>query len=248
MQLTISPTPKEMGQKAALHGADLIRQALAKHGRANIIVATGASQFPMLECLVTLPGMNWNNVTAFHLDEYVGMPITHPASFRLYLWQRFVSKLPQPLAAFHYLNAESNPAAEAQRVSHIIKDHPIDVAFIGIGENGHLAFNDPPADLTTQSPYIVVNLDDACRRQQLGEGWFPTFESVPKQAISMSIAHILKSHSIIVTVPDQRKADAVRNALEKPLTPQHPAAALRTHPAAFLYLDQAAASLLPPAK
>lgn len=246
MQISISPTPQEMGQKAAHHGADLIRQALAARGRANIIVATGASQFPMLECLVTLPGMNWNNITAFHLDEYVGMPITHPASFRLYLWQRFVSKLPQPLAAFHYLNAESNPAAEAKRVSDIIQHHPIDVAFIGIGENGHLAFNDPPADLQTQSPYIVVNLDDACRRQQLGEGWFPTFESVPKQAISMSIAHILKSQSIIVTVPDQRKADAVRNAMDKPLSPQHPAAALRGHPAAFLYLDQAAASLLPP--
>ncbi|MCC7408522.1 MAG: glucosamine-6-phosphate deaminase [Phycisphaeraceae bacterium] len=246
MQISISPTPQQMGQKAAHHGATLIRQALAQHGRANIIVATGASQFPMLENLVTQPDIRWDHVTAFHLDEYVGLPLTHPASFRLYLWQRFASKLPLPLAAFHYLNAESNPAAEAQRVSQIIQHHPIDVAFIGIGENGHLAFNDPPADLQTQSPYIVVNLDDACRRQQLGEGWFPTFDAVPQQAISMSIAHILKSHAIIVTVPDQRKAEAVKNALEKPLTPQHPAASLKNHPAAFLYLDQAAASLLPP--
>jgi glucosamine-6-phosphate deaminase len=233
-----------MGKTAAAAGAAIVREAIAQRGSANIIVATGASQFEMFENLVREPDINWSKVTGFHLDEYVGLPITHPASFRRYLWERFVSQLPLPLRAFHYLDAERNPQEECRRVSDIIQRHPIDVAFVGIGENGHLAFNDPPADFETEEPYIVVKLDDACRRQQQGEGWFPTFEDVPQQAISMSVRQIMKSRAIICTVPDERKADAVRNTVEGKVTSKVPASILQQHQKVRLYLDESAASLL----
>jgi glucosamine-6-phosphate deaminase len=232
------------GKRAAADGAALIRAALAARGQANIIVATGASQFEMLNSLIQEKNIDWSKVTAFHLDEYVGLPITHPASFRLYLWQRFVSKLPLPLAAFHYVDAETNPKAECQRLGQIIRNHPVDVAFVGIGENAHLAFNDPPADFDTDEPYLVVQLDDACRKQQMGEGWFPTLNDVPQQAISMSVKQILKSRHIICTVPDQRKAKAVQASLKGPVTPATPASILQRHPQTTLYLDRPAASLL----
>jgi glucosamine-6-phosphate deaminase len=183
-------------------------------------------------------------VTAFHLDEYIGLPITHPASFRKYLWERFASKLPLPLAAFHYIDGEGDATAECRRLGALISAGPIDVAFVGIGENGHLAFNDPPADFETEDPYIVVDLDDACRRQQLGEGWFPTFDDVPKQAISMSIRQIMKSRCIVASVPDQRKAEAVRVSVKGPVSPHAPASILQQHPDCTLYLDPASASLL----
>jgi glucosamine-6-phosphate deaminase len=188
--------------------------------------------------------VDWNRVTAFHLDEYIGMPITHPASFRKYLKERFVDRLPQPLAAFHYINGEGDGAAECRRLNDIIAAHPIDVAFVGIGENGHLAFNDPPADFETDEPYLVVNLDEACRRQQLGEGWFPTLEDVPQQAISMSIRQILKADTILCSVPDARKAEAVRASLEGPVTPNVPASILQRHESTTVYLDVASAALL----
>jgi glucosamine-6-phosphate deaminase len=244
MDVKIMPDKAQMGKAAASAGAEHIRQAIANRGEANIIVATGASQFEMLSELVQQPGINWNLVTGFHLDEYVGLAIDHPASFRGYLWQRFVSKLPLPLRAFHFLNGEGNPQAECRRVAEIIRRHPIDVAFVGIGENGHLAFNDPPADFETEEPYLVVQLDDACRRQQLGEGWFPTFDDVPKQAISMSVRQIMKSGAIICTVPDERKAEAVRNSVEGQVTPQVPASILQKHAQCNLYVDKPAASLL----
>jgi glucosamine-6-phosphate deaminase len=155
-----------------------------------------------------------------------------------------VSRLPLPLRAFHYLDAERNPQEECRRVSEIIRRHPIDVAFVGIGENGHLAFNDPPADFETEEPYIVVKLDDACRRQQLGEGWFPTFDDVPQQAISMSVRQIMKSRAIVCTVPDERKAEAVRNAVEGEVIPRVPASILQQHRHTRLYLDKPAAILL----
>lgn len=221
----------------------MIRAALKNHGKANIILATGASQFEMLAELVKQP-VDWSKVTCFHLDEYVGMPVSHPASFRKYLKERFVDQLAMPPAAFHFLNAEGDPQAECQRLGEVIKQHPIDVAFIGIGENGHLAFNDPPADFETREPYIVVELDDPCRQQQFGEGWFPTFDSVPKQAISMSIRQILASRVIICSVPDSRKAEAVGKAVEGPLTPQLPASILRNHPATTLFLDEPAVARL----
>ena len=244
MDVKIMPDKAQMGKAAASAGAEHIRRAIAERGDANIIVATGASQFEMLGELVQQPGINWNRVTGFHLDEYVGLAIDHPASFRGYLWQRFVSKLPLPLQAFHFLNGEGDPRTECRRVAEIIRKHPIDVAFVGIGENGHLAFNDPPADFETEEPYLVVQLDDACRRQQLGEGWFPTFDDVPKQAISMSVRQIMKSRAIICTVPDERKAEAVRNSVEGQVTPQVPASILQRHERCTLYLDKAAASLL----
>lgn len=240
----IFETKEELGTRAARAGADLIRKALAERGTANIIVATGASQFEILEALAKEPGIEWSRVTGFHLDEYVGLPITHGASFRAYLWQRFVSKLPLPPKAFHFLDAETEPAAECARVAAILRDHPIDVAFIGIGENGHIAFNDPPADFETEDPYLIVELDDACRRQQLGEGWFASFEDVPRQAISMSVRQILKSAAIICTVPDERKAEAVRGAVEDEVSPRLPATILQTHPHCRLFLDRPSAALL----
>ena len=233
-----------MGRAAAEAGAALIRQALAARGQANIIVATGASQFEMLDALVQQPDIAWDKVTAFHLDEYVGLQLAHPASFRRYLWKRFVSRLPLPLAAFHYLNAESDAAAECDRVGDLIKERSIDVAFVGIGENGHLAFNDPPADFETEQPYLVVELDEACRQQQLGEGWFPTLEAVPKQAISMSIQQIMKSAAMIVTVPDERKAVAVRACLTGPISNLAPASILQAHGNVTVFMDTPAASLL----
>lgn len=244
MNTNIADTKQEMGKRAAEHGAGIIRRALAERGSANIIVATGASQFEMLQALAQQPDIRWDKVTGFHLDEYVGMPITHGASFRKYLWERFISKLPLPLAAFHYVNAETDPQGECKRLGELIQRHPIDVAFIGIGENGHVAFNDPPADFDTEEPYIVVNLDDACRKQQLGEGWFPTLADVPTRAISMSVKQIIKSKRIVCTVPDQRKAEAVKNSLQGPVSNHVPASILQKHGDVTLFLDKASASLL----
>jgi glucosamine-6-phosphate deaminase len=244
MQIRTFDTKQQLAQAAAEDGAAFIRRAIADRGEANIIVATGASQFEVLDALARQPDIAWHRVTGFHLDEYAGLPITHPASFRLYLWQRFISKLPLPLADFHFLDGERDLQSECQRVGGILLKHPIDVAFVGIGENGHLAFNDPPADFQTQSPYIVVELDDACRRQQLGEGWFPAFDDVPRRAISMSIQQIMKSKAIVCSVPDRRKAEAVKNSLRGPVTPQVPASILQKHDHAVLYLDRESASLL----
>ena len=244
MRIDIAPTKQELGKRAAQAGGELIRAALARHGEANVILATGASQFEMLAELVQQPEIDWAKVICFHLDEYVGMPITHPASFRKYLKERFVDQLPHSPAAFHFLNAEADPAAECIRLGALIQQHPIDVAFIGIGENGHLAFNDPPADFETHEPYLVVELDEACRRQQFGEGWFPSLDAVPRQAISMSIRQILASQAIVCSVPDARKAQAVVQAIEGPLTPELPASILRNHGAVSLFLDEPAASRL----
>ncbi len=184
-------------------------------------------------------------MTGFHLDEYVGLPITHPASFRKYLWERFVRLLPIPMKAFHFIDAERDPEAEVARLNAIVSERPVDVAFVGIGENGHLAFNDPPADFDTEDPYIIVTLDEACRRQQLGEGWFDSLEDVPKRAVSMSIRQIMKTEALICTVPERRKAPAVRDALQGPVTPDVPASILQRHAACQVFLDRDAASLLP---
>ncbi|RZM05066.1 MAG: glucosamine-6-phosphate deaminase, partial [Sphingomonas sp.] len=197
MKIVQQPTRNELGPVAAAHGAQAIRDAVAARGHANVIVATGSSQFEMLDALAREPGVRWDRVALFHLDEYVGLPVTHAASFRLYLWQRFVSRLPVPPAAFHAIDAETDPAAECARLGEVIARHPIDVAFIGIGENAHVAFNDPPADFETERPYLVVTLDEACRRQQQGEGWFPTLADVPTRAISMSVRQIMKSAQVI---------------------------------------------------
>lgn len=243
MKTQVFDSKEEMGAAAAATGAQQLRQTIAATSKASIIVATGASQFEMLASLAK-EDIAWPVVNGFHLDEYIGLPITHDASFRKYLWQRFVSTLPYPMKAFHFLDGETDAEAECKRVGALIAETEIDVAFVGIGENGHLAFNDPPADFETETPYLVVDLDEDCRKQQLGEGWFPDLDSVPKQAISMSVRQIMKSKTIICTVPDERKAEAVRNALEGPVTPDVPASILQQHPDCHLFLDQAAASKL----
>ncbi|HEX8522676.1 MAG TPA: glucosamine-6-phosphate deaminase [Tepidisphaeraceae bacterium] len=242
MKITIAENKQALGKQAAAHGADLVRRAIRKSGMANIIVATGASQFEMLAQLVQ-EKIDWHKVTGFHLDEYVGLPITHAASFRKYLWERFVSRLPLPMKAFHFVDAERNPQAECQRLGKMIAKHPIDVAFIGIGENGHIAFNDPPADFRTSKPYLVVDLDEACRRQQMGEGWFKTMKDVPRRAISMSPKQIMKSAAIICSVPDRRKAEAVARCLQGEVSPLAPASILQNHRNCTVYLDRASASL-----
>ncbi len=244
MNIEVLQSKDQLGQKAARDGAEAIRRALRERGEANMIVATGASQFEMLSHLVKEPEIDWGRVTCFHLDEYAGMPITHPASFRKYLKERFVERLPTPPRNFHYINGEGDCWTECERLGKLIANHPIDVAFIGIGENGHVAFNDPPADFTTEKAYLVVDLDEACRRQQLGEGWFPTFDDVPKAAISMSVRQIMKSQQIVCSVPDQRKAQAVQGAVEGPVTPDCPASILQQHANCTIYLDPPAASLL----
>jgi glucosamine-6-phosphate deaminase len=244
MRIDIAPSKQELGRRAAEYGAQFIRTKLSTSGHADIILATGASQFEMLSELVKAQGIDWSRVTCFHLDEYAGMPMSHPASFRKYLKERFVDQLPQAPAAFHYLNAEGDLRAECRRLGELISQVEIDVAFIGIGENGHLAFNDPPADFATREPYLVVDLDQACRQQQFGEGWFPTLDAVPRQAISMSVRQILKSKAIVCSVPDARKADAVAKAVEGPMTPQLPASILRNHGQATLFLDEPAATKL----
>jgi glucosamine-6-phosphate deaminase len=244
MTILTAPDRATLGQNAARAGAEVIRAAIGARRHANVIIATGASQFDTLAALVKEPGVAWNCVTAFHLDEYVGLPITHPASFRQYLWERFHRLLPLPLKAFHYIDGEHDAQAECKRLGAIIQEHPIDVAFVGIGENGHLAFNDPPADFQTQEPYLVVKLDEACRRQQLGEGWFSTLEHVPKRAISMSCRQILKSENIICSVPDRRKAQAVKGTVQGPVSPMVPASILQQHRQTTIYLDPESASLL----
>lgn len=238
----------EIGRVAAELGGAAIRDAIARQGRATIVVATGLSQFEALAELTADRSIDWSRVTAFHLDEYVGLPDSHPASFRRYLRERFVAPL-GGLVTFHPVNGENDPAAETRRLGALIGGREIDVCFAGIGENGHLAFNDPPADFETAEPYIVVALDEACRRQQLGEGWFGSLAEVPERAISMSIRQMMRSRLVVLSVPDERKAAAVRDALEGPVSPECPASIIRTHPASVLLLDAASASLLgsPPA-
>lgn len=243
MYTDISETKGELASKAATLAADLIREAIVMRGRAYIIAATGASQFEFLDALTAAPNIDWSLTTFFHLDEYVGLPESHPASFRRYLRERILSRI-QP-DEFHFIDGEAaDLGAECRRLGELISAGRIDVAFVGIGENGHLAFNDPPADFLTEEPYLVVELDEACRRQQFGEGWFPTLEEVPRRAISMSIRQILKSSSIICIAPDARKAAAVRDCFEGEITPLHPASILREHERAFVYLDRDSASLL----
>lgn len=243
MKVEILPDKRALGRRAASDGAEAICSTLAAGNECAIIVATGASQFEMLDALVAEPQIDWSRVTAFHLDEYVGLPATHPASFRRYLQERFVSRV--PVGRFVPVNADADDlAGEVDRLNGLIRDQVIAVCFAGIGENCHLAFNDPPADFETEAPYIVVNLDEACRRQQLGEGWFPSLEAVPQRAISMSIHQILRSKHIILSVSDARKAPAVRAAVEGEISLEHPASVLQRHQSCALFLDPGAASLL----
>ncbi len=243
MKIDISSSAEELGTKAGALAAGLIKEAITAKGAANIILATGTSQFHTLQALISDSAIDWNRVTVFHLDEYLGLSVSHPASFRKYLRERFLEKVP-PLRSVYLIDGEADAGEECRRLGDIISDHPIDLALVGIGENGHLAFNDPPADFETEQPYIVVHLDAACRQQQLGEGWFSSIEEVPVQAISMSVRQILKSEHIICSVPDGRKAIAVRNCLKGAISRLHPASILRQHSRCSLYLDNASAALV----
>ncbi len=235
-----------LGRAAAQRGAAILNDAIAARGQARIVAATGASQFEFLEALTgevgQAAGIDWKRVELFHLDEYIGLPITHPASFRRYLRERLIDRT--GIERYHLLDGEGDVAAVLRATGQAIAERPIDVAFVGIGENGHLAFNDPPADFLTEEPYLVVDLDEACRRQQVGEGWFASLAEVPTRAISMSVRQILRAEEILCIVPDNRKAEAVRATLRGEVSPAVPASALRNHPRTNLYLDPAAAALL----
>ena len=233
-----------MSRAAARHAATVLRDRLDAQPRVRLVAATGASQFDFLAALVAEPGIDWARVELFHLDEYVGLPITHPASFRKYLLERLIT--PAGIATYHFLEGESDARLSAERVGRAIGARDVDLAFVGIGENSHLAFNDPPADFETDRPYLVVTLDDACRRQQVGEGWFQSMSDVPSQAISMSIRQILKAREILCVVPDARKAAAVQACVEGPISPLAPASILRTHPNTTLFLDVDSAAGLAP--
>jgi glucosamine-6-phosphate deaminase len=233
---------KDLGRAAAEQAAASIRNAIRDSGRARIIAATGASQFDFLEVLTKAEDIDWRRVEMFHLDEYIGLPMSHPASFRRYLRERLIQKT--GIANYHLLDGETDPSAAIRSANEAIAAAPIDIAFVGIGENGHLAFNDPPADFETEEPYLIVNLDPACRLQQVGEGWFANISETPKQAISMSIRQILKAKEILAVVPDSRKAKAVKACLEGEISPMAPASILRRHENTTVYLDKNSAAWL----
>jgi glucosamine-6-phosphate deaminase len=243
MLVKLFNTQDALGQAAATQAATAIRRAIAAQAQARIVAATGTSQGAFLNALTKMDDIDWAKVEAFHLDEYIGLPITHPASFRKILLEQLMRKV--GIVHYHLLEGDApDPAEVIRRVGEQLASSPVDVMFLGIGENGHIAFNDPPADFETEDPYIVVELDDACRRQQVGEGWFAGIAQVPKQAISMSVRQILKAKELVVVVPESRKARAVKACLEGPITPLAPGSILRTHPNATVYLDHDSAALL----
>ena len=243
MRVCIYNTPFDLGKAAGSDAADLIRKAIESNGTANIILATGTSQFETLNQLIPEKDIDWSKVVMFHLDEYIALSANHPASFVKYLQQRFLARVPK-LKAAYLINGERDPLEECRRLGDLIREYPIDVALIGIGENGHIAFNDPPADFEIEEPFIIVKLDEACRRQQMGEGWFNSFNEVPLRAISMSVKQIMRSKNIICSVPDSRKAIAVKNPLEKTVNNLYPGSILQKHKNCTIYLDRDSAALL----
>jgi len=243
MKLNVYDTPAAASQAAAEVAAGILREAIAAQGRAVFVAATGNSQLEFLKHLTAAPGIAWERTVMFHLDEYIGIPSSHPASFRRYLGERLTSRV--PVGRVHFIQGDApDLSAELARLNAAIAATAIDVAFIGIGENGHIAFNDPPADFATETPFIVVNLDEACRRQQIGEGWFVSIDAVPRQAISMSVKQIMKAARILCTVLENRKAKAVKTCLEGEIGPMFPASILRTHPGCEVFLDRDASGLL----
>jgi len=234
-----------LGRAAAEQAGNAIRRAISERGEARIIAATAASQLEFLDALTKAPGIDWTKVEAFHLDEYIGLPITHPGSFRKMLMEQLVNKT--GIKRYHLLDGDAtDPAVVVREKGKQLASAPIDIAFLGIGENGHIAFNDPPADFETEQPYIIVKLDEACRQQQVGEAWFANLSQVPTEAISMSARQILKAKEILAVVPDVRKAAAVKACFEGEISPMAPASILRRHPNATVYLDTNSASLLGP--
>ena len=243
MRLKVFNDKITLGRAAAEQAATAIRRAISERGEARIIAATAASQLEFLDALTKASGIDWTKVEAFHLDEYIGIPITHPGSFRKMLMEQLVVKT--GIRRYHLLAGDAaEPAAVVREIGTQLASAPIDIAFLGIGENGHIAFNDPPADFNTEEPYIIVNLDEACRQQQVGEAWFADLSQVPKQALSMSAKQILKAKEILAVVPDKRKARAVKACFEGEISPMAPASILRRHPNATVYLDTNSASML----
>jgi glucosamine-6-phosphate deaminase len=242
LKIIVKNDVSQLGISAGVFAGQMIRQAIEKKGHANIILATGTSQFETLNRLVK-ENIDWSKVTVFHLDEYIGLPESSPASFRRYLKERFIEKV-GPLKGVHLVNGEADPVKECRRLGESIRKNPVDLALVGIGENGHLAFNDPPADFETEEPFIIVDLDEKCRWQQYREGWFKTIGDVPRKAITMSIKQIMKSGQIICSVPDKRKAEAIRDCFSNPESNMHPAGILQTHRDCTCFLDQHSSSLL----
>jgi glucosamine-6-phosphate deaminase len=245
LDIEISPTRLATGRAAAKRAKEILCDTLASEKKARFVAATGASQFEFLDFLCKSKGIDWSRTEMFHLDEYIGLPANHPASFRKYLTERLVNRV-HPGKVNLIQGDARDLESERKRVSRLISNDKVDVAFVGIGENGHLAFNDPPADFETEEPYIILSLDEKCRRQQVSEGWFQSVEEVPRKAISMSIKQIMKADCIICTCPDKRKAEAVRDCLsvDAPITPMHPSSILKRHDKAYIFLDKYSASLL----
>ncbi len=239
MEIRICDDRYALGKSAAVHTAMLINKAIDAKGSARIVLSTGASQFDTIAALVN-EKVDWSRVEMFHLDEYIDLPETHPASFRKYLKEKFVSKVSELKA----VNFVEGTRENIKYLSEEINKKPVDVGLIGIGENAHIAFNDPPADFDTEEPYIVVDLNDTCKKQQVGEGWFATVNDVPKQAVSMSVRQILKCENIISCVPYAVKASAVYNTLKGEVSNNVPATILKTHPSFTLYIDRESASML----
>lgn len=243
MVLKVFNDKSSLATAAAQKAASSIRAAIRASGQARVIAATGTSQLEFLAALTDSTDINWGRVELFHLDEYVGLPVTHPASFRKILLERLVNKT--RIAKFHPLDGDAHDLSDVIRqVGTTLASAAVDIAFVGIGENGHLAFNDPPADFETNEPYLIVNLDEACRLQQVGEGWFSDISQVPNQAISMSVRQILKAKEVLAVVPELRKAQAVKACFEGKISPMAPASILRTHTNTNVYLDKESASLL----
>jgi len=242
LKIRVLESKQSVGRAAADHAATSLRSALSKSSTARLVAATGASQFQFLEFLTAAPDIDWKRIELFHLDEYVGLPVSHPASFRKYLYERLINKT--GITHHHLLDGQRDPQLVAAEIGRELQSGAVDLAFAGIGENGHLAFNDPPADFQTEQPYLVVQLDQACRQQQVNEGWFPSLADVPATAISMSVRQILRAKEIIAVVPDARKAQAVKACFEGDISPLAPASILREHPNTTVYLDTDSASLL----
>jgi glucosamine-6-phosphate deaminase len=245
MLLKVFSDKRTLGRASAEQAAKAIRGALGERGGARIVAATAASQREFLEELTKSDDIDWSHVEAFHLDEYIGLPISHPGSFRKMLMEQLIEKT--GIRKYHLLDGDApDPSAVLREVGRQLASAPVDIAFLGIGENGHIAFNDPPADFDTEEPYLIVNLDEACRQQQVGEAWFADISKVPQQAISMSARQILKAKEILAVVPDRRKASAIKACFEGEISPMAPASILRRHPNATVYLDTQSASLLGP--
>jgi glucosamine-6-phosphate deaminase len=244
LKIKVLADKESLGRAAADQAASSLRRVIHDQGSARIIAATGASQFEFLEALTSAPALDWSRVEVFHLDEYVGLPSSHPASFRKYLFERLIHKT--AVSLYHLLDGDGDPESSIRMVGSKLQSKPVDIAFAGIGENAHLAFNDPPANFETGEPYLIVELDDACRQQQVNEGWFAEIKDVPRKAISMSIRELMRANEIIVIVPDTRKAQAVKLCLEGEVSAMVPASILRNHPNATLYLDHDSAALLSP--